>query len=191
MRAAEKFTSADPDLLPDDGKRCELVEGELYISRPTHWQHQYACGRLSFALGNWSDQSGMGEAVMAPGLVFSDSDDVVPDVVWNSHERLKVSLREDGWLHAAPEIIAEVLLPGEAHESFDRVVKLRLYSDRGVQEYWIVDWIRQQVEVYRRKRNRLTLTATLHAQDQLASPLLPGFSCEVARLFFSLTSQKR
>jgi len=73
--------------------------------------------------------------------------------------------------------------PGGTNERRDREVKLKLYSRRGVLEYWIVDWRTQQIEVYRREQRALSLVATLYPTDTLTSPLLPGFTCEVATLF--------
>jgi Uma2 family endonuclease len=52
-----------------------------------------------------------------------------------------------------------------------------------VWEYWVVDWQQRQVEIYRREEATLVLIATLFAGDTLTSPLLPGFACQVARLF--------
>jgi Uma2 family endonuclease len=77
------------------------------------------------------------------------------------------------------------LLPdnGTRYEIIDGEAKLKLYESRGVREYWIVDWRIQQLEVYRRDQAMLRLAATLFAEDVLTSPLLPGFSCPVARLF--------
>ncbi|MEP7199459.1 MAG: Uma2 family endonuclease, partial [Chloroflexota bacterium] len=68
-------------------------------------------------------------------------------------------------------------------ERRDRETKLKLYSQRGAREYWIADWRAKQVEVYRRKRAQLALVVTLLAEDEITSPLLPGFACAVARLF--------
>lgn len=39
-----RWTSADLEVLPDDGKRYEIIDGELYVSTQPHWQHQFACG---------------------------------------------------------------------------------------------------------------------------------------------------
>ena len=128
-------------------------------------------------------QTGAGEANLAPGVIFADDDDVAPDVVWISHTRRAAALRPDGHLHAAPELVIEVLSPGGTNERRDREAKLKLYSRRGVLEYWIVDWRTQQVEMYRREDLALHLVATLHPTDTLTSPLLPGFACEVATLF--------
>ena len=185
MNGAEKFTSADLALMPEDGKRYEIIEGELYVSRATRYEHQYACGRLARFLDDWNDQSGLGVALIAPGLVFAEDDDVIPDVIWISRERFAQGTDESGHLVVAPELVIEVLSPGKSNQDRDRQAKLKLYSRRNVQEYWIVDWMRQQVELYRRKQGRLTHAATLSAQDTVQSPLLPGFACQVKRLFFS------
>ena len=107
----------------------------------------------------------------------------MPDLVWISRERLAKSVDEAGHLRFAPELVVEVLSPGKANEYRDRDAKLNLYSRRGVQEYWIVSWMQQSVEVYRREQAALKLVATLYAQDEIESPLLPGFSCQVTDLF--------
>ena len=181
--AAMKFTSADLLLMPDDGKHYEVIEGELYVSRQPHWHHQFTCGQLFRFLQEWSERSGSGLANGAPGVIFAEDDDVAPDVVWISHDRLATALGGDGKLHAAPELVVEVISPGLANQQRDRQTKLKLYSRRGVQEYWIVDWQQPQVEVYRRTEAELVLMATLYRTDTLQSPLLPGFSCQVAALF--------
>jgi len=190
MITAEKFTSADLELMPDDGKRYEIIEGDLYVSRQPGSEHQYTCAQMTYFLVAWTRQSGLGAVLSAPGLIFAEDDDVAPDLVWITRECLEKSLDQAGHLHTAPELVIEVLSPGKANERRDRKAKLHLYSRRGVQEYWIVDWLQQQVEVYRRKRVRLALVATLLAQDQLESPLLPGFSCPVAELFYSYSLPK-
>src|SRR5207249_4048589 len=97
---------------------------------------------------------------------------------------LATALEADRKMHAAPELIVEVLSPGLANQQRDRQTKLKLYSRQGVQEYWVVDWERRQIETYRRDRTALALAATLLDHDMLTSPLLPGFSCPVAELFF-------
>ena len=183
MQNALRWTSADLAVLPDDGKRYEIIDGELYISRPSHWHHQRACGKICVALEAWSMQTGAGEANLAPGVIFAEDDDVAPDVVWISHSRRATAMGADGHLHAAPELVIEVLSPGTTNERRDREVKLKLYSRRGVLEYWIIDWRTQQVAVYRREELALRLVATLHPADTLTSPLLPGFACQVATLF--------
>ena len=179
-----RLTSADLASMPRDGKLYELIEGELYVSRQPSFYHQFTCGRLFRLLDEWNEQSGLGVVNAAPGLIFAEDDDVAPDLVWMSWDRFNSAIGEDGRLHSAPELVVEVLSPGRVNETRDRQAKVKLYSRRGVQEYWIVSWQERRVEVYRRDGEWLTLWRTVESSDSLESPLLPGFAPEVNRFFF-------
>jgi Uma2 family endonuclease len=179
-----RWTSADLEVLPKiEGHRYEIIDGELYMSTQPHYHHQLTCSHLTRLLGTWSIETGRGQVTGAPGIIFADDDNVAPDVIWCSYERLDKVLGDDGKLHAAPELVIEVLSPGSANEKRDRDAKLKLYSRRGVEEYWILDWLLGRAEIYRRKLRRLRLVETLNSNDTLKSPLLPGFACLVADLF--------
>jgi Uma2 family endonuclease len=183
MTATTRWTSADLELMPDDGRRYEIIDGELYMSKQRRWFHKYVCGKIVAKLDNWSEKTGLGDVNFAPGVIFAEDDDVAPDVVWISKARLATVLESDGKLHTAPELVIEVLSPGSANERRDREAKLKLYSQRGVSEHWIVDWRARQIEVYRRQQAQLHLIATLFETDTVDSPLLPGFACPAASLF--------
>ena len=185
MSAELRFTIHDLELLPENGNRYEIIDGELYVSTQPHWRHQLVCGRLFHALASWDEREGAGLAIEAPGVIFAEDEAVAPDLVWVSRERLARVLGDDGKLHAAPDLVVEVLSPGPKNEDRDREVKLKLYSRQGVREYWIVDWRDVTVQVYRRERTVLRHVATLTAEDTLTSPLLPGFAQGVASLAVS------
>ena len=187
MKTSLRWRSADLELLPDDGKRYEIIDGELYVSEQPHRDHQAVCGRVHAALLAWTAQTGAGQANLAPGVIFAEDDDIAPDVVWASSARLATGLR-DGKLYVAPELAVEVLSPGVSNERRDREAKLKLYSRRGVDEYWIIDWRKRTVEVYRRDEDVLQHQATLTTGDILQSPLLPGFSSSVDQFFADLSS---
>jgi len=179
-----RFTSEDLERLPDiEGVRYEIVDGDLFVSRQPHWHHQYTCDRVARPLHDWNDRTGLGLAMTVPGLLFTGDSDVVPDVVWISHDRLEGMVDAAGHLHGAPELVVEVVSPGRENERRDREVKLGLYNRQGVQEYWIVDWQRRTVDVYRRIDSDLRLVATLAGQDVLTTPLLPGFVCSLPSLW--------
>ena len=181
-----RWTIRDVEALPDnEWIRYEIIDGELFVTRSPHCRHQKVTGRIFTVLDQWSLEHHQGEAFIMPGLIFSDSDNVSPDVVWVSRERLAQIEDEAGHLQGAPELAVEVLSPGKANEDRDRLAKLKLYSTQGVQEYWIVDRIAQRIEIYRRENSQLMLAVTLLASDRITSPLLPGFACEVAGLFAS------
>ncbi|HYX29597.1 MAG TPA: Uma2 family endonuclease [Pyrinomonadaceae bacterium] len=183
MATELRFTTADLEVMPDDGKRYEVIDGELYVSKQPSYHHQYTCTIISTLLTNWSKQADNGRVVQAPGVIFAEDDAVAPDVIWISSQRLPIALGEDGKFHKAPELIIEVLSPGFANEKRDRDAKLKLYSRRGVDEYWIVDWLMRAVEIYRRQNAALHLVDTLRSEDVLQTPLLPDFSCVVSTLF--------
>ncbi|BCX03219.1 MAG: hypothetical protein KatS3mg053_1157 [Candidatus Roseilinea sp.] len=179
-----RWTAADIALLPqNEFTRYEIIDGDLHISRQPSWEHQNTCTNIATELTNWSRVSKLGQVSLNPGILLSETDNVIPDVVWISFERLRALKDPAGHLTGAPELVVEVLSHGEQNEARDRQAKLKLYTVYGVQEYWIADWRLKQMEIYRRERDRLRLTATLFAQDELTSPLLPGFACSVGRLF--------
>ncbi len=182
-----RWTSADLEVLPENGSRYEIIDGELHVSRQPHWNHQIVCSNAIALLKEWSRQA-EGRANLAPGIIFADDEDVAPDVVWISDERLAAALR-GGKLHAAPELVVEVLSPGSTNERRDREAKLKLYSNRGVEEYWIIDWRLRQIEIHRRDEGRLKLAATLFDEDTLATPLLPDFEHKVADLFEGISAE--
>lgn len=183
MDAALRWTSADLEVMPDNGKRYEIIDGELYVSRSPTFHHQFACGQIHTALNVWSQETRLGIVNSGTGIVFADDDDVIPDVAWISRDRARNILDNKGHFHAAPDLVVEVLSPGSANEKRDRESKLKLYSRRGVLEYWIVNWLVSEIAVYRRKGKALRLQETLHSTDTLTSPLLPGFKCAVKSVF--------
>lgn len=177
-----RFTSADLFNFPDDNERRELIDGELYVSAHPDFYHQLLCTAFGYSLSKWSGELNVGQAAGAPGLIFSEYDDVVPDVVYVSHERL-AQILVGGKLRAAPELIVEVLSPGARNVARDRETKLKLYARRGVDEYWIADWPAHRVECYRHTGVELALAAAFGPGDTLTSPLLPGFSVPINELF--------
>jgi Uma2 family endonuclease len=180
-----RFTSRDLELLPDrlDGTRYEIIDGDLHVSTQPHAHHQYASLMLGAALATWDAAAALGFTFPAPGLIFAPDQDVAPDLVWYSRERYARAMDRAGHFHVAPELAVEILSYGSANEDRDRVVKLSLYSRQGVREYWIVDWRRREVQVYRRQDATLVLVATLQGEDELTSPLLPGFACPLKQLW--------
>jgi Uma2 family endonuclease len=166
-----------------EGERYEIIGGELYVTTQPHARHQITCDNIIIELGIWNRATGLGRTIQAPGLIYAKDEAVAPDIVWASKARLANILGPDGKLHDSPELAIEILSPGKGNEERDREKKLVLYSRRGVEEYWIADWPTTTLEVYRREHDELQLVQMLQAGDVLTSPLLPGFSCPIDRLF--------
>ncbi|MEI6329557.1 MAG: Uma2 family endonuclease [Pseudanabaena sp. ELA645] len=181
--AKVRWTSTDLELFPNDDTRYEIIDGELLVTRAPHWNHQTAIDNVCFALKSWSRLTKLGVIATTPGIVFSDSNNVIPDLVWVSEGRLRDILDEQGHLTAAPDLVVEVLSAGSGQERRDRELKLKLYSAQGVREYWIVDWRKKSIQVYRRENAALILVATLFENESITSPLLPNFICSLAEIF--------
>jgi Uma2 family endonuclease len=182
---ALKWTTRDLDVMPDDGgwTRHEIIDGELEVTRAPHIRHQGAASKLNTRLQVWSEATGLGNAFQTPGVIFTPTDAVIPDVVWASKERLETGLDSAGHFIVAPELMVEILSSGDQNQQRDKEVKRKLYSRHGVQEYWIVDWQGRSIEVYCHAEGILQLVGTLLPNDVLTSPLLPGFSLEVGQVF--------
>ncbi len=134
-------------------------------------------------MDEWSDESGLGITIPSPGVLFSEADNVIPDVVWLTKENYAQYIDEQGHLTGAPELVVEVLSQNPQDLRRDKEAKLKLYSARGVREYWIADWRSRTVEIYCRENAQLKLVATLFETDKIMSPLLPGFDGLVERFF--------
>jgi Uma2 family endonuclease len=180
MSITRRYTIADLEqMTPKNGERLELIDGELYVSHAPSWEHQYAANQVSTALQNWSAETNIGTTLQAPGIVYSQESGVIPDVVWTSWEKLRAVRDRAGHFSRSPELVVEVLSPGADNMRRDQETKLGLYSREDVREYWIVNLMRQSVDVFRHDGAQ-----TLSGDDVLeSSELLPGFSVPVARIW--------
>ncbi|MGI8914726.1 MAG: Uma2 family endonuclease [Chloroflexota bacterium] len=188
MVTTQRWTIADLERIPQpmDDTRHELIDGELYVSTQPNWRHQFVGMRIAVVLDAWSAATNAGITIIAPGVIFSPEDAVAPDVVWVRTERLATVLQDDGKLHAAPDLMVEILSPGTYNQQRDRVKKLTLYAKWGVFEYWIVDWRARQLTVYRRAQSELRLLGVRTERDVVESPHLPGFTVRVDEFFARL-----
>ena len=65
-----------------DGKRYELIQGELHVSDPTDVRHQATCSNILMELHSWDGERSFGKCISAPGIIFADDEVVAPDIVW-------------------------------------------------------------------------------------------------------------
>jgi Uma2 family endonuclease len=178
------FTYHDYILMPE-GRRYEVLGGDLVgLPAPTS-VHQEIVGALYAALRQWAMRSGGGRALVSPVDVrLSDTDVVQPDVLFVTAAR--AAIIEEPYVRAAPDLVIEVLSASTAER--DRVLKRRIYELHGVREYWIVDPDARAAEVLTNGDDGLQVRRTCSLEKVLASPLLPGFSLRVAEIFQGLGS---
>ena len=182
VRIEPLLTIADLESMPDDDNRYELIEGELIVSRAPSLLHQIVVRNFSTFLQNFVDASPIGLVVPGPGVIFSEHNSVIPDVVFVSNER-RSEVASGDRITGAPDLVIEVVSPGKENHRREQLAKRQLYGGYGVKEYWIADFETRTIEVYRLRKNVLTTIATLTERDELTSSVLSGFSVPVASIF--------
>ena len=132
--------------LPDDGKRYEVLDGELFVSPAPSFRHQWVAQELLGQLQTYVRQHGLGWALIAPAdIEFSPRRLVQPDVFVVPSTGGK---RPSEWADVRALLLAvEVLSPTTARA--DKLRKRIIYQSEGVPEYWIVDPDARVVERWR------------------------------------------
>ncbi len=174
-----RLTYADVQALPDDGKRYELLEGELVVSPAPTPKHQKVTGR-TYAFLLRAEDGGYGEAYVAPVYVVFDDEEVTePDVIFVRRERLGIVTASE--VRGAPDLVVEVLSPSTRRR--DLRVKMQIYARFGVPFYWVADPDAETVQPHELTPQGYVAQPLLRAGDTLGCPLFPGITVDVAQLF--------
>jgi Uma2 family endonuclease len=120
--------------------------------------------------------------VPGAGAIFSDYDAVIPDLAFVRHERWDEVVTGEKFTGAL-DIVIEIVSPGSANRRRDLVAKRGLYEKYRAAEYWIVDSENRSVMILRLRGQSLEEVATLSGDDELSSPILPGFQLKASAIF--------
>jgi Uma2 family endonuclease len=173
---------------PDDGKRRELIDGELFVTPSPNLRHQELIGRLHIAIATYlASRPGRGRVFLSPlDVVFSRYDVVEPDLLFVAGDQLEILTPAN--VQGSPALVVEILSPGTRKR--DEQTKRRLFSRNVVREYWIVDPESDLIKVSRRAADgSFPRVVELSAEDgdELTSPLLPEFSLALSEFFAPTT----
>lgn len=155
--AAEPIIMGMPDLLepaywtaemvralPDDGRRYEVVYGELLVTPAPRLWHQELVGRLFVRLSRYLEAHPVGHLLVSPADISWDEGTLVqPDLFVADHREVRTL---DWSAVRTLKFVAEVLSPSTSRH--DRFTKRRRYQEAGVGIYWVLDPDRQLVEVW-------------------------------------------
>jgi len=178
--SSTKLTYADYLRFPDDGLRHEIIDGEHYVSAAPTIRHQRIASYLLYLLYDFLISHPLGEVFIAPvDVVLSDTNVVVPDLIYVSNERAKRLTEKH--LQGSPDLTVEILSPSTRPR--DQRLKRDVYERLGVNEYWIVDPDSDVIVVYRRGDEGFDAPVTFTRGDVLTTPLLPGLELSVERVF--------
>ena len=175
---ARLLTYDDLLALPDDGKRYEIVDGELIEMASPEGIHQHLIGLLYLIIRPWVAQRGLGDVFIAPlDVRLSPHVIVQPDLIYLSAARFGRFRGRP--VDGAPDLVIEVLSP--SNRDYDERTKAGLYARHRVPEYWTVDAIETDIRARTLRAGRYDLLP--QEGGILRSAVLPGLELDVAALF--------
>jgi Uma2 family endonuclease len=176
----EEFTA-----LPDNGHRYEIVDGELVDMGNSGALHGHICSTLMILLGGHVRLNKLG-AMFDSSTAFKmkDGNKRAPDISFLAKERLQgITELPIGFLEGAPDLVVEVLSPGNTIEEIDR--KLVEYFENGARLVWAINPNQHHVLVYRSSQEPDRLLKLIDCLD--GEEVIAGFTLPVAELFQPLS----
>lgn len=166
--------------LPNDGKQYEILNGVLYMVPTPNDFHQEIVALLISYLVPYVKHTGRGRVLGAPIDVMLEPGTVVqPDVLVLLEE--KSAHRKPAQILRPPDLVIEVASPATAR--YDRVEKYVAYARAGVQEYWIVDPIKQEVAVFFLDGSVYHTVGIFSEAQTIPSHIVPDFAIPVQNFF--------
>jgi len=173
-----KLDYSDYVAAPDDGKRYEIVQGDLYVTPSPSPVHQRISRRLQRQLEAYFHGRSIGEVFDAPiDLILTKHDVLVPDLLVVSDPNL-ISKRG---IEGPPLLIVEILSPSTRKQ--DRGVKAQRYAELGVEHYWTVDPEAMRVECHRLVEGAFRLVIEAEENSTLTHPDWDGLEIDLAALW--------
>ncbi len=175
----QPLTYDDLVATPDDGKRYEIIDGELFVSASPNRVHQETSQRINLVLNEASEGGRHGLVFYAPVDVrLSPHDIVQPDLLFIRRERLHI-YGPAGPVEGPPDIVVEILSP--TSHARDLVKKAKLYAWGKVPEYWQADATARTLTVLGLLDGHYHPIAAEHGIQR--SLVLPHLRIDVAALF--------
>lgn len=174
-----RLTYEDYCLIPDDGNRYEILDGQLHVTLAPGLEHQHVSKRLFAILLRYFEDGGRGYVFYAPvDVILAEDDMVQPDIVIVQDP----SQMSGRGIEGAPLLLVEIISPGRAH--YDRTVKAQRYAARSVPRYWIVDPEDRRLECFCLREGRYALQAAGTEDEAVEVSDFPGLNVPLATLWF-------
>jgi Uma2 family endonuclease len=178
--------TADDLLAMSDERDYELVDGQLR-ERTMGMESSWVAVTIAHLLYSLAQDGGLGW-VFGEGTgfqCFADDPNRVrkPDVAFLRRTQLPKGPPRRGFCRVAPDLAVEVVSPNDT--AYEVETKLAEWLDAGVSEVWIVVPHVQKVRIHRADVSE----TVLGANDELTTPLVPGFRCRVAEFFPPMTDE--
>jgi Uma2 family endonuclease len=179
MSAAKSLTTAEQLLEIANGRRVELVRGELVDMTPVGGEHGHIVLLLGFLMTRFIRERQLGAAGTEWGFVLARNPDIVrgPDLAFVAQQGRDLP---QGFIEGAPDLAVEVMSPGDRVGEVQE--KVREYLHYGTRMVWLVDPRSKTVSAYYPSGE-----AHVYSGDEAVpgGQVLPGFSFRPSELFES------
>ncbi len=145
-----------------DGRRVELIRGEVIEMTPQKSRHATGISLADIAL-KAAFGDGYVVRIQLP-LVLGINSDPEPDVA-------VVAGTARDYVDAHPQTAALVVEVAESSLGYDRTAKGPLYAESGNPEYWIVNLVDRQLEVYTKPEGNTYLERRVLGAAESVEPL--------------------
>ncbi len=165
------------------GVKAEFINGEVVLHSPVKKRHLSATDLLSRLLSFYASIYKLGRVATEKAMVALTRNDYEPDLVYFSKEKYD-TFTEDQMLFPAPDFVVEILSKSTAAK--DRGIKKQDYAEHGIQEYWIIDPVRQQIEQYilfLPTDKKYSPPKYFSISDEIESRVIKGFNIPVQAIF--------
>jgi len=177
------LTYDDLLLMPEDGKRYEVLGGELLVNPAPRRDHQEVVANFDWILQRFLRETGLGRVYTHPVDVYLGRHDIVqPDLLVIRSTRLHI-YRAEGIVVEPPDIVVEIMSPST--RGTDQVRKMALYAKAGVPEYWLVDPERQALVINRLAGDEYAAIAP-EPEGIIVSHVLSGLRVDPSEVFLGL-----
>ena len=164
------LTYEDYLAMPDDGRRYEILDGEIAVTATPVTLHQLIVGNLYWVLRGHIHGRRLGQVYLSPiTVILANTTVVEPDLVYVDNGR--ADLVGERGINGAPSLLIEVLSPSTAAN--DRGPKFQAYARYGVPCYWIVDTDARALEAYELGVDGYRLVDRAHGETPVSLPPFP------------------
>lgn len=184
--ATKKACTLADFLAWDESERAEIVRGEAVMMASPSRVHQSISMSLAAQLYNFLEGKSC-KVYPAPFAVrlFERAEDAPKDVDTVVEPDISVvcdkSKLDDWGCKGAPDMVIEILSPST--QRHDRLVKMNLYQQAGVREYWIVNPADKTVQTYLLADGFLRPHESYSADAVAKVQVLNGCFIELSRIF--------
>jgi Uma2 family endonuclease len=133
--STRRWTRADLADLPDDGKRYEVLHGELLVSPQASYGHQRIAHALAHVLHAYCEKHRIGH-VVGPGAVVFGKNELQPDVQVIPGPSQPLATKWEKL--PRPMLVVEIVRDSVSRRS--ALGKKRdAFGERGIEAYWVID----------------------------------------------------